>query len=136
MDMKYQQMLDRLYLSLPKEALSKERFELPEIDAFIEGSRTIWKNYKEILKLSNQQDEKHFMKWLSKEVATSVFLDGQRMIVNSKIPRMQLMKMVNTYFGSFVLCHECKKPDTKIIDQHEVKMLKCSACGAVSRYGK
>ena len=135
MDMPYHQLLDRLYLSLPKEALNKERFEIPEMDCFIEGNRTLWKNYKEVMGLMNR-DEKHFQKWLSKETGTSVFAEGQRLIINGKIPKNGVNKMITTYFKLFVLCHECNKPDTKIIEQNEVKMLKCTACGAVSALGK
>lgn len=37
--MEYEKMIDRLYMSLPKEALSKERFEMPVVDSFNQGQK-------------------------------------------------------------------------------------------------
>jgi len=44
----------------------------------------------------------------------------------------QVNEFFKNYLNQFVLCHECKKPDTHFEDMKGVKMLKCEACGAVS----
>ncbi len=123
-------MLDRLYLSLPKEALTRERFEMPKPDSFIQGNKTIVKNFNQIIKSLNRE-EKHLIKFITGEVATAVGVEGERAIINGKFNQLQVEKIFNSYLNQFVLCFECKKPDTKFIEEHGVKMLKCTACGAL-----
>jgi len=124
-------MVDRLYLSLPKQTLSKERFEMPKAESFIQGNKTFVKNFSAIMKLINRP-EKHVLKYFSKETATSVSVDAGRMVLNRKFQEPQIQKLFENYINQFVLCPECKKPDTKVIEKHDVKMLKCEACGAIS----
>ncbi|MBU1930167.1 hypothetical protein KJ972_01545, partial [Candidatus Micrarchaeota archaeon] len=50
-NVEYEKMLDRLYLSLPKKALTKERFEMPKADAFLQGQKTIFKNFGGLAKI-------------------------------------------------------------------------------------
>lgn len=128
--MEYDKMLDRLYISLPKEALTKERFEIPKVDSFIQGSKTFVKNYGQILKLI-RREETHLLKFLTRETATSASPDKERLVLNAKFTMPQLNALFETYVNEYVLCRECGKPDTRIIDQQGVKRLKCDACGAV-----
>jgi translation initiation factor 2 subunit 2 len=129
--MEYEKMLDRLYMSLPKHTLSKERFELPKIDSMIQGNKTIVKNFSQIAK-TVKRDEKHLFKFITKEVATAATIEEGRLILNGKFDEKQINNLFQNYFKQFVLCHECKKPDTKIIEHQRVKVLKCEACGAIS----
>ena len=130
--MEYEKMLDRLYLSIPQEALSKERFEMPEVHSFIQGNKTFIKNFSQILK-TIRREEKHILKYLTKECATAANVEeGGRLVLNSKFRQEQLQKIFNNYINDFVLCHTCKKPDTKIVELQGVKVLKCEACGATS----
>jgi translation initiation factor 2 subunit 2 len=41
-------------------------------------------------------------------------------------------QILEKYLKFFVLCSACKKPDTEIVVQNNVKILKCTACGAIS----
>lgn len=125
----YTKMLDRLYLSLPKEALSKERFEPPKIDALVQGNKTIFRNFGQIAKILNRP-EKQMYKFFTKETGVSAVLEDGKMIFSGKFYTTQLEKIFGNYLEQYVLCHECKKPDTKIVDQQGIKMLKCEACGA------
>jgi translation initiation factor 2 subunit 2 len=129
--MEYQKMLDRLYLSLPKQTLEKARFEIPEFESFIQGNRTIVKNFAAVLKII-RREEKHFLKFLTKELATPGSMEEGRLILNGKFLQPQLQSLLKSYVETYVLCHECKKPDTKIAEEQGVKMLKCEACGAFS----
>lgn len=124
-------MLDRLYMSLPKQALSKERFELPKIESHIEGTKTIVTNFASIIKLIHR-DEKHLMKFVSKESAVPSFVSGGRLILNGKFSQQQAEELIHSYIKQFVLCRECGKPDTKFTEMQGVKMMKCEACGALN----
>ena len=130
--MEYEKMLDRLYLSLPEQTLNRERFEMPKPDSFMEGVKTIVRNYGALLKII-RKDEKHLLKFITKETATSANVDeGGRLILNGKFSGEQVSKLFHDYIKTFVLCPECGKPDTKTVEMSGIKMLQCEACGAMS----
>ncbi|MDD3083996.1 MAG: translation initiation factor IF-2 subunit beta [Candidatus ainarchaeum sp.] len=131
MEKKYEEMLDKAYLNIPKEALEHSRFEIPKVDSNIQGKKTFVKGITGIIK-EMRRDKKHFFKYLTKETATSVTESGQNIIINGKFGAIQLNKIVENYFKQFVICPECGKPDTKIITQQGTKQMKCEACGAIS----
>ena len=129
--MNYEKMLDRLYLSLPKQALAKERFEMPRVDSLIQGNKTIIRNFGQVLKTINRK-EKHLFKFITKETATAATISEGKLVLSGKFSRQQVDSLFESYVKQYVLCHECSRPDTHFIEQHGVKMLKCEACGAVS----
>ena len=104
---------------------------MPVAESFIQGNKTILKNFGAILKKISR-NEKHIIKYFAKETATSVTQEEGRLILNRKFPHEQVNKIVKNYITQFVLCPECKRPDTEIIDKHGIRMLHCEACGAVS----
>lgn len=124
-------MLERAYLSIPKKALENERFEIPKAESMIQGSKTIIKSFNNLMK-QMKRDEKHFIKYLTKETATGITKSNNQLIINGKVNSFQLNKLVENYFRQFVLCPECGKPDTKVITQNKAKLLKCEACGAIN----
>ncbi|MFH1391613.1 MAG: translation initiation factor IF-2 subunit beta [Candidatus Diapherotrites archaeon] len=129
--MEYDKMLTRLYSSLPEKSISKERFELPKLDSTVQGKKTIIKNFSQAIK-SVKRDEKAFYKYLTKETATSAVLADGKLTLNGKFWPEVLDKLFDNYLKEYVLCHECKKPDTEITERNGIKMLKCTACGAIS----
>ncbi len=131
MVLKYEEMLDRAYLSIPKEALKHERFVIPKADSMIQGKKTFVKGFSNLIK-EMRRDKKHFLKYLTKETGTSVTESGQNININGKIGAIKLNKIIEDYFTQFVLCSECSKPDTKIISQNGIKFMKCEACGAIT----
>ncbi|MDD4250975.1 MAG: translation initiation factor IF-2 subunit beta [Candidatus ainarchaeum sp.] len=127
----YEEMLNNAYKLIPKEALEHNRFEIPRVDSIIQGKKTFVKGIDSTIK-EMRRDKKHFLKYLTKETATSVTESGQNIIINGKFGAIQLNKIVENYFKQFVLCPACGKPDTKIILQQGTKMMKCEACGAMT----
>ena len=131
MDLTYEEMLNRAYLSIPKEALEHQRFEIPRADSIIQGKKTFVRNINNLIK-EMRRDKKHFLKYLTKETGTSVSESGANIIINGKVGAITLNKLIENYFKQFVLCSGCGKPDTKIISQQGTKMMKCEACGAIT----
>ena len=128
-------MLDRLYLSLPQQALKKERFEMPRAESFVQGTKTIIKNFSGILKAVNRDDEpskRHFFKYFTRETATAASIEDNKLILSGKFFENQVNDLVKSYIEQFILCPVCKKPDTHVIEKQGVKILKCEACGAIS----
>ncbi len=130
MEQNYEQMLDRAYLSIPKKALAHERFEIPRADSMIQGSKTIVRGINELLK-TMRREKKHFLKFLTKETALPINEGNNQIIINGKVGAIQLNRLIESYFKQFILCHECGKPDTNIITQDGVQIIKCEACGAI-----
>lgn len=132
MKMDYEKMLERLYAGLPESTKKHERFEMPQADSFVQGSKTIVRNFSAILKAINR-DGKHMFKFIAKETATSAAIDdNNRLVLSGKFDHGQVNGLVESYINQFVLCPECKRPDTKVMEKQGVRLLKCEACGAIS----
>jgi translation initiation factor 2 subunit 2 len=127
---KYEDLLVKAYHSIPQKALSHERFEIPKAESFIQGNKTIVKGVSELIR-TMRREKKHFIKWLNKETALPITEANNQLTINGRVSSIQLNKLIESYFTQYVLCAECKKPDTTVISQEGVHMLKCEACGAI-----
>lgn len=114
---------------IPKDAYSKERFEIPVLRSTITGSKTEISNFIEAAK-QIYRDPKEIQKYLEKELASPGSIDRQRIIFKGNIGAGIINTKFKRYVEEFVLCHECKKPDTKIIKEGRMTYMKCTACGA------
>lgn len=127
----YEKLLDRALKQVPKVASGEGRFRIPEPDVGMVGNRTTLRNLKEITDALNRKPD-HLMKYLLRELGTAGNLEGTRGVFQGKFGTSTLGDRVNRYVEEFVLCPECGKPDTQIVKQGRVYMLKCEACGARS----
>ena len=133
--MEYEKMLERLYLSRPKEALMKERFELLEPEVLQQGNKTIVKNFAAVLK-QVRREQVHLLKFLTKEFATPANTEEGRLLINTRLSKVQITNAFQSYLKQYVLCSVCGKPDTHFEDRQGIKVLKCEACGAHSAIKK
>jgi translation initiation factor 2 subunit 2 len=65
-----------------------------------------------------------------KELATSGQREGDRLILNNKIPSSKINLKIEQYIKEFVICKECGKPDTELRKENRLTFLHCLACGA------
>ncbi|MBU2100811.1 translation initiation factor IF-2 subunit beta [Candidatus Micrarchaeota archaeon] len=130
-EMKYEKMLDRLYLSLPEQTKTKERFEMPKVESHIQGQKTIIKNASAILKAIHRE-EKHLVKFITKDLGVPTAFSEGRIVITGKLGEKQITNTIENYIKNYVLCRECSKPDTKFIEMQGIKMMKCEACGALT----
>ena len=128
--MEYKALLERLHKNIPTQVLQRERFTPPIIDSLIQGTKTLIKNYSQILKAINR-DGKDFAKFLNRESASPATLDGERLILNGKFSQQQLQNWFQRYLEEYVLCKQCRRPDTREQVHEGIHTLKCEACGAV-----
>lgn len=126
----YQKLLKRAESALPKDAVVKERFQMPKGVVFYEGNTTILKNLAEIADIVNRQAEQIFT-YLLKELGTAGEMDGERAVFQGRIPENRVLERIERYVNRYVLCRECGRPDTKLIKRNRTIMLKCEACGAI-----
>jgi len=125
----YKDLLKRAREQIPEKIFEKSRFEPPKPDADIQGNRTFVKNWHQIVS-ALQRDENHVLKFLTKELATSANIEGQRAVFSGKHFRGTMIDLFNRYIKEYVICPECGKPDTVLIREDRINFLVCEACGA------
>ena len=127
--MTYEKLLDKAYEKVKKPEGTGERFEIPPVKGHFEGNKTILSNFLQIVSHLRRKPE-HFQKFLLKELAVSGQKDSDRLILNRKVASAKINEKIEAYVKEFVLCKECKKPDTEIIREGRINFLHCLACGA------
>jgi len=125
----YEQLLEEAYKKVKRIEGSDSRFEIPKIEGYIEGKKTILTNFSQIASYLRRSPE-HFQKFMLKELAVPGQREGDRLVLNIKIPSSKINQKVEQYVKEFVLCRECKKPDTEIVKQDRFAFIHCLACGA------
>lgn len=132
LDLDYNKLLDRLYMALPAKTKETTRFELPRAQSIIQGKQTIWKNFVKVAKDLNR-DTDLLYKFVMKEISTSsTIVNNQSLVLNGVFDYNKINAILDKFINTHVLCSACKKPDTQIVSQKNIKVLKCTACGAVT----
>jgi len=128
--MEYEKLLERAYSMLPSKSSSGGRFEMPVVESFTQGNKTIIKNFDEISQ-QLRREPKELLKYLSKELAVPVTVEGGRAVLQGRFNDRFLNEKLQRYVKLCVFCKECGKADTKIVEVEKgVKMVVCEACGA------
>jgi len=122
-------MLKKAKEELPEETVERTRFEIPKIKGYIEGNKTIISNFMQISDFLHREPSL-VLKFLQKELATPAIIEGGRLILGRKINSKAIDEKIDQFVKNFVICKECKKPDTKLFKEGRILLLKCMACGA------
>ncbi|ADL57947.1 MULTISPECIES: translation initiation factor IF-2 subunit beta [Methanothermobacter] len=125
----YEKLLERAIEQLPPEVFETKRFEVPKAYSVIQGNRTFIQNFREVADALNR-DPQHLLKFLLRELGTAGNLEGGRAILQGKFTHFLINERIEDYVNKFVICHECNRPDTRIIREGRISLLKCEACGA------
>ncbi|MCC7553618.1 MAG: translation initiation factor IF-2 subunit beta [Methanobacteriaceae archaeon] len=125
----YEDLLSRAIDQLPPEVFEHKRFKIPKAYSDIQGNRTFIKNFKEVAERLGR-DPQHVLKFLLRELGTAGNLEGGRAILQGKFTHYLINERLEEYVEKYVICQECNRPDTKIIREGRIFLLKCEACGA------
>ena len=125
----YEELLNEAYDKVKQVEGNGERFEIPKVEGKFEGKKTILTNFFQIASYVRRNPE-HFQKFLLKELATSGQKEGDRLVLNNKIPSAKINAKIEQYIKEFVLCKECGKPDTELTKEDRLNFIHCLACGA------
>lgn len=125
----YENLLENAYEKIKPITHSGERFEIPKIEGHLEGSKTILTNIPQIVSYI-RRDQDHFVKFLLKELATSGAIRNNILILQRKINSPRINEKIQDYVKEFVVCNQCKKPDTELIKDKGFVFMHCLACGA------
>lgn len=126
--MEYSELLKRAKMSLPKGA-EEARWEMPRADVAVTGKMTAIRNFADIAK-ALRREPVHIAKYLFKELAVPGSVSGNQLMLQGKFGGEQINRRLGDYVKEFVLCGECKKPDTMLVKQDRLMFVKCEACGA------
>jgi len=125
----YEKLLNQAYEKVKQIGTVNTRFEIPKISGHFEGKKTILTNFFQIASHIRRNPE-HFQKFILKELATSGQKEGDRLILNNKVPSAKINAKIEQYAKEFVLCKECGKPDTELHKEDRLTFMHCLACGA------
>ncbi len=128
----YEKLLDKAYSQLPERATQAERFEMPFAETYLQGTKTIIRNF-DIIISKVRRDPQLLVKYYSRELAVPATYANGKLTLHGKFNERSVNEKLNDFVNAYVLCKECKKPDTKVVEgTHGVKTLTCEACGARS----
>jgi translation initiation factor 2 subunit 2 len=125
----YDNLLEEAYGKVKKVDTNSDRFEIPKVEGHFEGKKTIITNFSHIASYLRRKPE-HLQKFILRELAASGYQDGDRLILNIKVPSGRINEKIEQYVKEFVLCKECKKPDTELKREDRLSFVHCLACGA------
>ncbi|MFX1577821.1 MAG: translation initiation factor IF-2 subunit beta [Promethearchaeota archaeon] len=125
----YEALLERARSDIPPEVFDQPRFKIPHVDSFVQGSRTVVRNFKDLTD-TLRRDPKHLLRYLAHELATAGEIRSPQAIFNGRFSSHMLDDLMEKYTEEFVVCPVCQRPDTEMRREDRLLMLVCSACGA------
>ena len=121
--------MDRAFSKLPSLTAEKSDFVIPTADVLNEGTKTIIRNIAAIADTARRNGA-DIARYIGKEFSVPVGIEDQRLIISGRFPSDEINRRIKKYFEIYVICKECKKPDTHLENAEKGMYLICEACGA------
>ena len=102
---------------------------MPRAILYISKRQITIKNFTDIAK-ALRREPTQLARYLYKELAMPGFTNNNELALNGKASESLINQRITDFAKEFVLCEECNKPDTNIVKENNVSILKCEACGA------
>ena len=128
MPQSYEDLLKKAYTQITEVSSSHERFQVPPGKVFIEGKTTVLENFAEIADILNRNPE-DLLKYLVGELGTAGKIEGNRAVFNGKFESGTVNALLRSYVEDYVICSECGRPDTRLVKDGRIPILRCDACG-------
>ncbi len=127
----YDKLLERARTQVPEDAFKRsgERFKVPDVQLIVQGNRSLWQNFQDIINVLNRPG-REVLKFVSGQLGTAGTMEGGAAIFNGKFTADLVDDLVARYIDSYVICPVCTRPDTEIKKDVGAYYLVCSACGA------
>ena len=127
----YDSLLERARSQVPEDAFKKsgERFQVPPVMLIVQGNRSLWQNFQDIINVLNRPG-REVIKFVSGQLGTAGSIEGGNAIFNGKFTIENVNDVLTRYVESYVTCPVCTRPDTEIVKEEKSYRLVCSACGA------
>jgi translation initiation factor 2 subunit 2 len=125
----YEALLKRAREKLPHVQVGSDRFQVPDPDVMIDGKNTVIRNFQDIAGTLRREPE-HVIGFLAREIGCPGVLELPRAYLKSKVSRDAIQQRLREYTEKYVICSECKRPDTHLSKEGRFMVLICEACGA------
>tara|TARA_Y100000817_G_scaffold171605_1_gene134095 strand:+ start:456 stop:923 length:468 start_codon:yes stop_codon:yes gene_type:complete len=125
----YEDLLDRARERIPEGISQRSRWTMPEPEILIEGSQTILRNFSDVVDAMDR-DANHVYQYLLNELGTSGTREQSRIMLKGRVPPKRIKEKLVSYVKTYILCNQCRAPDTRFIKEDRTTLLKCQACGA------
>ena len=125
----YSALLERAREKLPPVQTGGDRFQVPDPDIMTDGTNTVIRNFQEICGVL-RRDPDHVIGYLAKEFGCPGVLDLPRAVLKSRLAKDAIAQRIREYTAKYVICSECKRPDTHLVKDGRLTLLVCEACGA------
>ena len=128
--MDYDAALDRAYAELPDRTSDETaRLSIPDPAGETDGDFTRLTNVGAIADAVGREPD-HLHSAIQRALGTSGQFDGDRARYNGSFDAADFEGAIDDYVAEFVTCSECGLPDTKLVTEDGIDMLRCQACGA------
>ncbi|UWG48697.1 Translation initiation factor 2, beta subunit (eIF-2beta)/eIF-5 N-terminal domain [Halanaeroarchaeum sp. HSR-CO] len=128
--MDYSNALDRAFDSMPdRPSTEGDRLSVPDPEGETDGAFTRLTNITDIADALSR-DAEHLHRNIQRELGTNGQFDGQRSRYNGSFTVQDFSDAIDEYVAEFVTCSECGLPDTVLVKENGIDMLRCQACGA------
>ena len=128
-DFEYDSLLDRARDRIPTDISERNRWTMPIPEILVEGNQTIIRNFSSIVDAMDR-DANHVYQYLINELGTSGTREQVRVMLKGRVPPKRIKEKIVAYVKTYILCGQCKAPDTRFIKEDRTTLLKCQACGA------
>ena len=131
--MDYSQALDRAFDEMPERpAAEADRLSVPDPEGETDGAFTRLTNIREIAEALSR-DPEHLHRTIQRELGTNGQFNGQRSRYNGSFSIADFQNAIDEYVDEYVTCSQCGLPDTILVTEDGIDMLRCQACGAFPR---
>lgn len=128
--MEYAHALDRAFDAMPERPSSEgDRLSVPDPEGETDGAFTRLTNITDIADALSR-DAEHLHRNIQRELGTNGQFNGQRSRFNGSFTVQDFSDAIDEYVDEFVACSECGLPDTVLVKENGIDMLRCQACGA------
>lgn len=133
--MDYENHLSRAIEETPDIDGSSSRFSIPDPEIRQEGNTAVYENFQTTVDRLGREDT-HLMQFLQNELGTSGGIDESgRARLTGSFKAQRVEEAVSAYADAYVICEECRLPDTRLEREQGAVLLRCEACGARSPAG-
>lgn len=106
-----------------------KNYKMSKIE-YINGKRKIHLiNLDQIYTELKIHDERLFPKFLEKKLSTNVSISKYKVSLSNKFNIKTIIDCLYEFIEYFVLCQECKSPDTSFILENKKLYICCHTCG-------
>ncbi|SFG56308.1 translation initiation factor 2 subunit 2 [Halopelagius inordinatus] len=127
--MEYTSSLDRAFEDLPDRSQEESRLTIPDPEGETDGAFTRLTNLGAIADALSRKPE-HVHSFIQRTLGTSGQLDEKRARYSGSFSVADFDEALEDYVAEYVTCSECGLPDTRLVTEDGVDMLRCEACGA------